>query len=192
MSNSLHDFSRAFNQASVPSIRVVIIYENGASALRAKTMLDRLAGTFRDQFVFDVESWSFDMLRHSCVKNMVMQDSSEADLVVVSIEEDVRIPSEVVYGMAIWHPLAAEHPSAVTLLCHHEGKESVSLPLEYASLRSLTERSGMHFYCGDAERAMESIDTEIKNFGTRAIRPLHAMAYGGGRSMDEVGWGIND
>jgi len=193
MSNGLQNLTGDFLQPQpLPPVRVVIIYESRAAATRAKAVLYHVAAPFSKEFNFAVEEWSFEMLRHSCVKNLVMQEISTADLVVVSVEHDARIPSEVVYGIMAWHPRADDTAPAVALLWHDEAEPAAEVPVEYLDLHSVAARNGMHLFYGGSKRAAENIDAEFKNFGGRAVRPLSSSGFASGRTLGEVGWGINE
>jgi hypothetical protein len=176
----------------IPTIRIVIIYENGGAALRAKTVLDAVADRFRDQFVFDIGLWSFDMLKLSRVRNIAMQEASESDLVFISIENDARIPAEVLYGITAWRPLEGEHPSTVALLWYDQGERAARIPVNYSDLRALAEKKGMSLFGGDMEWAEENIAAEVRKLAMRTAEGKPVTAFQHEQSYIEMEWGIND
>ena len=102
------------------------------------------------------------MLRYSNLRDVALQELGEADLVVISLEDDARIPSEVINWISPQQVYDDDQPRGVVILWDREGENASELPIVCHSLRPLAKAKGLDLLYDGAEWAGENIGIEIR------------------------------
>jgi hypothetical protein len=78
-----------------PLFNVVIMYEDFATGKRAKQGLDYVAEELGDDLEFRHSMWRLDVLQESSLSVMVAPVLAEADLLIISLRGDSRLPAKI-------------------------------------------------------------------------------------------------
>jgi hypothetical protein len=194
MSKVLQNFTSGLRRPqTLPIIKAVTFYENRAVALRAKNVLDRVASAFCDEFVFSNEVWSFDTLRFASLRQDAMHEVGDADLVVISIRNDVQVPREILYGLGTWHRREDGNPPAAIILWDRQGKPVSEVVREQASFKAVAHQKGIDLLLEGSEAGGDNIDGVIgRKFRYRTSFPAHEMMDLADHPALDMHWGINE
>jgi hypothetical protein len=147
------------------SIKIVIAYDNAATARRAEAIYKRLAQRLGDDFEFEQRLWRFDVLEEETVRAEATKDTADADIVIVATNDDNQLPA----GVQRW---------LESSLQQHAGGAALVALLEHASppvqpyLEDVARRGGLDFF------AQSSADDGGEQFrllsdGEPPLRPEH-------------------
>ena len=141
-----------FTSKADANINVVLIYENKQAAIRAKSVLDRVSTSFRNEFIFACGVWSFNMLRFAGLIDVAQREISEADLVIISGQSAARVPPEIVSMINSGRRSEGDRPSAVVVLWDEPSEEEtaqleVQAPSGWNQFPEFEEGKGIDFLC---------------------------------------------
>jgi hypothetical protein len=179
------------SQPSSP-IRVVIIYENRDAALRAKKALDRIAISFQNDLAFEIGVWSFGMFRIAQLRDVVMEDAVDADLIVISVETPAAIPPEVMSGITGWCGLKGGNPVALALLANTEGDENAGLANVWSQLKRVASEKSIDVLSGDLRRGGLASRRDAQRLRQMVRPPSPSMETISEAPHVDERWGLNE
>src|SRR5690242_17252898 len=83
------------NLSGMPHAKVVIVYEDFASGLKAKQLFDQFISPSEAENKDRVKMWDFGGLRFGSLRERAVEDASAADVVCISLQPDVQLPGGV-------------------------------------------------------------------------------------------------
>jgi hypothetical protein len=143
------------------SIKIVIAYDNAATALRAEAIYERLAQRLGDDFDFEQRLWRFDVLEEETLRAEAAKDAADADIVIVATKDDHQLPE----GVQSW---------LESSLQQHAGGAALVALLEHASppvqpyLEDVARRGGMDFF---AQSSADEAAGQLPLFTAGGRRP---------------------
>jgi len=143
------------------SIKIVIAYENAATARRAEAIYDRLAQRLGDDFDFEQRLWRFDVLEEENLRAEAAKDTADADIVIVATNADNQLP----HGVQSW---------LESSLRQHAGGAALVALLEHPSppvqpyLEDVARRGGMDFF---AQSSVDNAPVELPLLSAEDPRP---------------------
>jgi hypothetical protein len=143
------------------SIKIVIAYDNAATARRAEAIYERLARRLGDDFDFEQRLWRFDVLEQEAVRAEAAKDAADADIVIVATNADQQLPA----GVQSW---------LESSLQQHAGGAALVALLEHPSppvqpyLEDVARRGGMDFF---AQTSADEHAVELPLFNGDEPRP---------------------
>ena len=172
-------------------IEVVIVYENFAAGIRAKSMLDRLSAALQPEFGINRGLWKFELLDYPQLREQAAIEALKADMIVVSTNGDSDLPEHIKNWIESWLPQKREGLAALIALLDHPQQKTDSWPA-YTYLRQVANEGKMDFFfckTHDWEQPSEYA-VDVADCPRKSISQPFAEVVGQG--ADWRGWGIND
>jgi hypothetical protein len=140
-------------QRSPPTLfNVVIMYEDFGTGKRAKKGLDYVAEELGDDLEFRHSMWRLDVLQEPALSVMAAPALAEADLLIISLRGDSRLPVEIRALIDERLAQTANHDCALVAL--FEAVTPANRSSVYAYLAKLARLHSLDFFeqaLGDAE-----------------------------------------
>jgi len=137
--------------------RIVIVYENVPTAIRAREMSEQLAVDS------ECESWSFDLLGIAGVREHAALVASEADMIIVAARGDQALPAVVKDWIESWVPVKKSVPGALVALLDADASNQSS---PYLYLQQIAGRGKMDFLSNVSGWLLRTIrDEQSQYFG---------------------------
>jgi hypothetical protein len=128
-------------QRSPPTLfNVVIMYEDFGTGKRAKKGLDYVAEELGDDLEFRHSIWRLDVLQEPALRVMVATALAEADLLIISLRGDSRLPAKIRALIDERLAQTANHDCALVAL--FEGRTPLTRSSVYACLAKLARLHG--------------------------------------------------
>lgn len=159
-------------QRSPHPCRVILVYEDLPSAMRAQDVIFRLTAELKPKFELHNEAWKFELLRFPQLMEEARFDAIEADIIIISARNEFEFPAPVINWIESWLPDQVGRQCSLIALFNREvaTAEEVESGTQFASeyLQRIAEIAGMEFFCnaGSHERRFNGF--------TRAIPALQA------------------
>jgi len=135
-------------------LRTILVYENLAAAVRAQSLIHRLATELRPEFELFNQVWKFELLRHPQLKQEVTAEAIEADVIIISASSGTELPPLINSWIESWLPEKIGQQASLIALFDQEveagngAEEGPPSACEY--LRRIAEAGGMDFFCNTA------------------------------------------
>lgn len=97
-------------------LRVVLLYEDAETGLRARGSLAAVEHRAAPEFGFQTKLWRRDLLRAAWLREQAALDAAAAEVIIVSLHGQDGVPREVSDWLSRWQELKAERPYALGLL----------------------------------------------------------------------------
>ena len=137
------DMSSGYQSTPTP-FNVLIMYEDFGTGQRAKRGLDYVVEELGNEFEFRHSMWRLDILQDPKLAEQAAPAFEEADLLIVSISGEGKIPAEVRALIDAWLAGKASRNRALVALL--ETKASAIHSSVYASLAKLARRHGLEHF----------------------------------------------
>jgi hypothetical protein len=133
-------------------LRVVMVYEDLCTGLRAKRALDRLPGDFMMSAGFQQRLWRTDLLRIPVLNEQAAREAGQADVVIISLHGNGELPEEIRDLFETWLKYKQERPYGLGVLLDREVMicEREDPVLEH--MQEVAKRSGADLFCGYDDR----------------------------------------
>lgn len=129
-------------------LRVLVAYSNVAFALRAKTLLARIAQR-ADQLgrmVFSL--WDFNSLAEPVLSPIATEEALGVDIILVAAPEGKVLPKGVRDWMARWLRAKKDFPQALVASLYRDLATAPAHPIVLPYLARVAKRGAMHFFPG--------------------------------------------
>jgi hypothetical protein len=174
------------------TLKAAVIYDDFDFAARAAALLERAAIRADEVMKWDVKPWRFDILKESSLANTALDETVDADLIVVASCGTHLLPDEVMEWLEHWAARRHLRDVAVMALCPEENAGPMSLG---ERLKQFAEWHGLPFL--DCRILRDNGDTT--SFVHRlwwqkqAPQPVEStLEFFGGTSRSPRHWGINE
>lgn len=97
-------------------IRIVVAYEHFDDGMRARKMMDRIAGKLEPGCCIDSELWDFDRLAEGSLSKDATLAANQADMIIIAVRNG--LPDHVTEWLEQW--AAGKRTHAVSLVVLHE------------------------------------------------------------------------
>jgi hypothetical protein len=132
-------------QRSPPTLfNVVILYEDFATGKRAKKCFDYVAEEFGGDMEFRHSMWRLDVLQEPALSGLAAPALAEADLLIISLRGDSRLPAKI--RALVDERLAQTAIHDCALVAPFEGVTSPTRSSVYAYLAKLARRHGRDLF----------------------------------------------
>jgi len=133
-------------------LRVVLVYEDLCTGLRAKRALERLPGDFMMSAGFQQRLWRTDLLRIAVLNEQAAREASQADVVMISLHGTGGMLAEIRDLLGRWLAYKQERPYGLGVLLDREAMicERKGPVLEH--LQEVAKRGGADLFCGYDDR----------------------------------------
>jgi hypothetical protein len=108
-----------------------ILYDNLASGLRAKTLLNRAIYDVRPRVTPSLSVWRFDLMLDPWCRSMAVREAATAQVVILAAEGPGELPAEVQLWMSEW--LDRRNERSCALVAAFEGRRVGSVHREQLS-----------------------------------------------------------
>jgi hypothetical protein len=179
----------------IPDFKLVVVYDDFVSGIRARDFSDRLAARLEPEFKFSSDLWKFDFLVGRVLREQAAAAAAEADIIIVSADAATVLPGHVKSWMDGWLPQQHHRPSILIALIHQEEDRPCEQPsVLCAYLRQIAEAAGMDFFCKtgtsygrhlDFEFTAATIDSQPEKTKLALEEILHQQAGDRGWSTAE-------
>lgn len=175
----------------VPALKVLIVYENVEIGLQALQLYQRVGNRFGHQYYFQLNLWKFEALGVPSLGKQAANEATAADLVIVAINRNDKVPLELRVWMEKWIDQKIGQDSALVLLSKGIGGSTPILTY----LRDIAKRGSMTFLAdsigatADHTKAFTPRTDEFQIPISRAARRTEEVAN---RVDAYAQWGMND
>jgi len=122
------------------TLKAAVIYDDFDFAARAAALLERVAIRADEAIKWDVRPWRLDVLKEPSLADAALDETSDADLIVVALRKTPSLPDELTGWLESWATKRQTVDAAMMVFCPEEF--FVSTPLgqslkEFAEWHSL-------------------------------------------------------
>lgn len=129
------------------SLKVVVLYDELESAIRAKRLLARVAANAAWEGTFDNVFWRFDMMSQPLAVREASESAADADMILLVAERVVVPPVCLLEWLETWATTRRIQDAALVAWCHRRAGGSSSEAVE--TLRKLAGRHGLEWLCAE-------------------------------------------
>ena len=126
-------------------LAMVIIYEDRAAGHRAKYYYENLICELRGKYDLSLDLWNFPILAISQIGNLAVQVAAKADVVILSLRGDSKLPAEIREWIETWSRLTADNDPALVVLVDRRQTSKASATVAY--LQKVADKAGIDLFC---------------------------------------------
>ena len=135
-----------FDLDEPPRFKVVILYEDGPTGLRAKRFYDRLVYQLDDECDFKLALWNFQVLGIPEFANAPEETAVEADLLILSLHGKNELPEQIRDWIEAWTGQIIDRSPALVALVDKTKAGAAMAASTLTYLNNITERAGIAFF----------------------------------------------
>ena len=124
------------------TLKAAVIYDDFDFAARAAALLERVAIRADEAMKWEVKPWRLDMLKQSSLADAALDETTDADLIVVALRKTPSLPDELMGWLERWAMKRQTEDAAMMVLCPEENAASTPL---WRELKEFAERHGLPF-----------------------------------------------
>jgi hypothetical protein len=129
-----------------PRFKVVIVYEDGPTGRRAKLFYDKLIHQFKDECVFSLQLWSFQVLAIPEIRKSAANSIAEADFAILSLHGKVGLPARIRNWIEAWSRQIFDRGPALVALVDSSTARDRQNALTLAYLRDVAQTNRLTFF----------------------------------------------
>jgi hypothetical protein len=174
------------------TLDAALIYEDLSTGIRARYVLECVAGLFPRAPRFNMAMWRFDMLRMAEVRQKALKAASAAVIVLLSAHGSGALPRAVRVWFLQWLERKSDQPSAMLICLDEKSRESVSAAQMISWLQTEANTRDVAVFPGfgmtpysEGDPAVEALQRSVH---TNVATLDGIQRWPGLRS----GWGINE
>jgi hypothetical protein len=132
----------AMNEVSAkgPKFKVVIVYEDFSTGVRAKATMDRVMERLGEGAPFEIKLWWFDILDTPEFRGMAAEDAADADMVIVSAHGRAALPEGLKEWMELWLIRREAGECALVELFNSQSDRAQSRPI-HSYLQDIAQKA---------------------------------------------------
>lgn len=177
---------RPTENEELPTLNVVIAYEDFETGKQGKSTYDRLVENLGTEFQFSNQMWKFEVLTVPKLKEMAAKDAAEADIIIVAAHGATELPTAV----KSWLEMAlAEGIQAIGLVGLFDREAPADNPCR-VYLGSIARMANLEFFSQPAVN--RGMGEERINGSESATRPVSFLFDGLDSNRNISRWGINE
>ena len=154
----------------MPSLEVLILYEDYGTGLRAKRSLDLLPARFPAKAHWSTKLWRIELLSDPLLKEQAAREAAAADVLILSLHGRSTLPAGLREWLTCWLGHKPSRPCAMgVLLDAEQGGQGGKNPV-IACIQQVAAIAGSDFFYGFSEApgselnaAMEEIDQRVNS-----------------------------
>ncbi len=185
-------FTRETRSGQDPAFKVIIVYEDFHSGLRAMQLYERLTKQLAHECRFPLNLWKCDILGIPPVAEFAADAAASADLVMISLDLDAKIPAKLKTWIETWAGRRIPMDAALVALFNRESRPIGGFSSASAYLCDGASRGGMKFLAeaeelsGASEQpSVELVEPPIR----KSVSTLETMAS---ERNAYAHWGLNE
>jgi hypothetical protein len=120
------------------TLKAVVIYDDFYFAARAAALLERAAIRTDEAMKWDVKPWRLDVLKEPSLADAALDETADADLIVVAFRKTPSLPDELMGWLESWAMKRQTGDTAMMVFCPEENVASTPF------LHSLKEFAEWH------------------------------------------------
>jgi hypothetical protein len=174
------------------SLSVLLLYQDAATALRGKYLVDHLAGDVNLAADFRLNLWRFDLLNLPALRQLDAEESLNSDIVVLSAKGQDELPASVCSWLELWFARNAPSPRALILLSEDRPRHALTTTESRYFLEASARHAGVEVFSSYADSDLSELDEAIASIRYRAETTsvlLDETLHRPGSFRD---WGINE
>ncbi|MBU6398852.1 MAG: hypothetical protein KGS61_00905 [Verrucomicrobia bacterium] len=175
-----------------PKVKVVMLYEDLATGLRAKQTFDHLIGRLGEHFVFHSKLWKFGVLEMAACRDLAAADFDDADLILIAAHGTRQFPFEVKNWLDRCLAQARPGRRALVSLVDTRDETSADISALCDSLREVAEKASMDYFCRRADWLDEESGYSLEKLQERAQAKSSMIEEILRQSSSHARWGINE
>ena len=137
-----------------PALEVLLLYEDLATALRAKKSLDGLPGQPAATTGFQARLWRLDLLAEPLLAEQAALEAAAADIIILSLHGRTELRAEVRNWLSRWLEHKEHRPYAIAALLDAKTGSSRSDNTVLAYLKEVARDAGADLLCGFLEASV--------------------------------------
>ena len=102
------------------TLKAAVIYDDFDFAARTAALLERAAVRSNEAMIWDVKPWRLDLLKPSTLATAALEETMDADLIVVALCKTHLLPDELVEWLEDWAAHRQIRDAAMMVLCPEE------------------------------------------------------------------------
>ena len=130
---------------SSSQFKVVMLFEDFATGVRAKSTMDRVIENLESHFPFEIKFWRFDLLELLHFREMAATEVADADMVIVSAHGGPQIPDGVKNWLQLWLNRRLGGECALVELLDNQCDGSGSWPI-HDLLETIARKAHLDFF----------------------------------------------
>ena len=137
----------AYELSDRPTFKVVIIYEDHATGIRAKSFYEELVYELKGKCDLNLELWSSQVLSIPKIGESAAQVAAQADVVLLSLHGSAGLPAKIREWLKLGSRLIADNKPALVVLADGSQTSAIMLEIEYEfkDKRELSAFEHIHF-----------------------------------------------
>lgn len=175
------------------SLEVVVIYEDFATGLRAKQLLDQTAEQLPADAELKLHLWRFELLAEPALREEAVKQAVEASLVFVSAHGQAQLPEAVRLWFQEWREQSTNEPCALVVSLDGEADNAPAATQILHTWGTAAFSAGVELFLHLAETKAES-DSTLDELSQRAHKRTllldEVLHHNTSRSFRH--WGINE
>jgi hypothetical protein len=124
-------------------IKIVVAYEHSEDGMRARKMMDRIAGKLEPGCCIDSELWDFDLIADHSLSQDAATAAKEADMIIIAVRSG--LPGHVRNWLEQWASDGRRNPVSIVVL-HEPEQTTEDCSALLAYLQKLTAQGGADLF----------------------------------------------
>jgi hypothetical protein len=187
--NAIATFEDRLNKMT---LKAAVIYDDFDFAARAAALLERVAIRADEAMKWDIKPWRLDVLQEPSLADAALDETADADLIVVALRKTPSRPDELMIWLESWAMKRQTEDTAMMVFCPE--KNAAPTPL-WHELKEFAEWRNLHFMGSrnlrDDGNAMEFVHQLWQ--WKQPPQPVVPMLESFAESAHPSGhWGINE
>lgn len=129
-----------------PIFKVVIVYEDVTTGRRAKLFYDKLIHELKNDCVFSLQLWSFQVLAIPEIRESAADSIAQADFVILSLHGKAGIPARMRLWIEAWSSQLPGRGPALIALVDKSMEQNGQNALTLAYLRGVAQTNRAAFF----------------------------------------------
>ena len=147
---------------------IVVVYEDSAARERAVGFCDQLVGRFWEQFEFEVNWWSFNLLGQVESAREAAEKAAQADLIVFSTTPEGDFPTAVKQWIEGWLGRRGDREGLLAGLLEPAPRTGLRQGAKHHCLRKAAHRADMDYLTQLPPDISRAIPDSLDSYSSRA------------------------
>ena len=159
------------------AVRIVLVYEDTATGLRARESVDAMSHQLRLDADLRIRLWRLDLLGIAGVREQVAIEAAAAHVIILSLHGNGDLPVEVRGWLESWLRHKEERAYAIGVLLDPPAVTQQRANWVIAYMRQIADSAGADLFCSVGE----AFETGVQTVGTGAlgVPPVSPQSRGG-------------
>ncbi len=109
------------------TLKAAVIYDDFDFAARAAALLERVAIRADEAMKWDIKPWRLDVLKEPSLADAALDETADADLIVVALRKTLALPDELMSWLESWAMKQQTEDTAMMMFCWEKNAASTLL-----------------------------------------------------------------